>query len=499
MHTARNIALLTVAAVVLLTGLLAWNSRSKRPGEVEGEIVFFCAAGVKPPVERVAKQYEEEYGISIQLQYGGSGTLLSNLRTVRMGDLYLAADESYIEIGREQGLIAESIPLAVLTPVIAVRKGNPKNVHVLKDLLREDVAVALANPTAAAVGRASKSLFEKTGDWERMEKSTKVFKPTVNDIANDIKIGTVDAGIVWDAVVKQYEELEAVTIPDSASETQRIAVGVLKTSKNSTAALRFARYLGGRNKGLAEFEKDGYQPVQGDIWEENPELVLFSGGVNRLAIEDTLKKFEEREGVKITRVYNGCGILVSQMKAGEMPDAYFACDASFMTQVADMFLDSTTVAETDMVIVVQKGNPKGIKTLADLTAEGLAVGVANPKQSALGALTQRMLEASNLYEKVEKNVKVKTPTADLLVNQIRTGSLDAVIVYRANTPYVRDDLDILSIDNPAAKAVQPYAVSKDSPHRYLMERLLDSIQSEESKQIFEEIGFRLQGAEVRSF
>jgi molybdate transport system substrate-binding protein len=164
-----------------------------------------------------------------------------------------------------------------------------------------------------------------------------------------------------------------------------------------------------------------------------------------------------------------------------------------MTQVADMFLDSTTVAETDMVIVVQKGNPKGIKTLADLTAEGLAVGVANPKQSALGALTQRMLEASNLYEKVEKNVKVKTPTADLLVNQIRTGSLDAVIVYRANTPYVRDDLDILSIDHPAAKAVQPYAVSKDSPHRYLMERLLDSIQSEESRQIFEEIGFRLQG------
>ena len=493
MHTARNILLLTVATVVFLTGLLAWNSRSKRPGEVEGEMIFYCAAGIKPPVERIAKQYEEEYGVSIQLQYGGSGTLLSNLRTARMGDLYLAGDESYIEVGKEQGLIAESIPLAELTPVIAVQRGNPKSVQGLKDLLRDDVAVALANPTAAAVGRATKNLLEKSGNWERMEKSAKVFKPTVNDIANDIKIGTVDAGIVWDAVVKQYEELEAVRILDSASETQWITVGVLKTSRNPTAALRFARYLASRNKGQVEFEKDGYQPVQGDIWEENPELVLFSGGVNRLAIEDTLRKFEEREGVKITRVYNGCGILVSQMKAGEMPDAYFACDASFMTQVADMFLDSTTVAETDMVIVVQKDNPKGIRTLEDLTAEGLAVGVGNPQQSALGALTKRMLEASNLYEEVEKNVKVKTPTADLLVNQIRTGSLDAVVVYRANTPKVQDHLDVLTIDHPSAKAVQPYAVSKDSPHRYLMERLLDTIQSEESRQIFEEIGFRLQG------
>ena len=494
MHAARNIILSSLLAVGVLVFLLVYVSKPAQVDSPKGEpIVFFCAAGIKPPVERVARQYEKEYGIPIQLQYGGSGTLLNNLQVAGRGDLYLAGDESYLKMGRERALVAESLPLATIRPVIAAARGNPKNIHSLDDLMREGVSIALANPTAAAIGQVTQAVFEEKGNWSEVEKRTEVFKPTVNDIANDIKIGAVDAGIVWDAIAKQYPELEGVEFPEGATRTRQIAVGVLKSSRNPTAALRFARYLGARDKGLLEFEKDGYTPVLGDVWEEEPELVLFSGGVNRLAIEGTLERFEKREGVQITRVYNGCGILVSQMKAGQIPDAYFACDASFMTQVGDIFLDSTTVAETDMVLVVQKGNPKNIRTLADLTAEGLAVGVANPEQSALGALTKRLLEEMGLYEAIEKNVKTKTPTADLLVNQIRTGSLDAVIVYRANTPYVRDDLDVLSIDHPAAKAVQPYAVSKDSPHRYLMERLLEAIESEESKRVFEEIGFRVMG------
>jgi len=45
---------------------------------------------------------------------------------------------------------------------------------------------------------------------EAVNKHTTVFKPTVNDLANDVKIGTVDAAIVWDATVKQYAEMVAV-------------------------------------------------------------------------------------------------------------------------------------------------------------------------------------------------------------------------------------------------------------------------------------------------
>ena len=94
----------------------------------------------------------------------------------------------------------------------------------------------------------------------------------------------------------------------------------------------------------------------------------------RPAIEDTVKAFEEREGVVIDTVYNGCGILVAQMKSGQVPDAYFACDKEFMEQVPNLFPEPIDVSQNELVIAVQKGNPHEIASLRDLTKEGLRGG-----------------------------------------------------------------------------------------------------------------------------
>ena len=155
-----------------------------------------------------------------------------------------------------------------------------------------------------------------------------------------------------------------------------------------------------------------------------------------------------------------------------------------------MFGDPVNVSETDILIAVQRGNPRGIESLADLGADGLKLGVANAEQSALGALTKWMLAGAGLLEPVMKNVRSQTPTADLLVNQLRTETLDAVIVYEANIAQVREHLDIVRIDLPTAKAIQPFAVAKYSQYPRLTQRLLDAIASAESQSHYESSGFR---------
>jgi ABC-type molybdate transport system substrate-binding protein len=278
-----------------------------------------------------------------------------------------------------------------------------------------------------------------------------------------------------------------------ASGEQLVEIGVLSFSRQSAAALRFARYLCARDKGLPELARSGYRVVEGDQWAEHPEVLLYSGGVNRLAIEPAIQQFERREDVRVTRVYNGCGILVAQMKSGQRPDAYLACDVSYVPPVAELFSAGTELSETDIVILVAKGNPKGIRSLADLAKPGLAVGLANAQQSTLGDLTARMLRAAGILEAVMANVRTQTPTADLLVNQMRTGALDAVVVYEANTSQVRQTLELVRLDVPGAKAVQPYAVGKDSKHRWLMARLQTAIASPESRRHYESLGFRWRG------
>jgi molybdenum ABC transporter molybdate-binding protein len=268
--TEQKLFAFSIFAAAVLVVLLVVRPREAGRAADRPPLILYCAAGLKPPVERVAAEYERAYGVRLQLQYGGSGTLLSNLRVAGVGDLFLAADQSYLETARSNRLVAEVIPLARLTPVIAVRKGNPRQVRGLADLLRPDVAVALANPDAAAVGRVCRRLLQHSGQWAELEKRAKVFKPTVTDVANDIKLGTVDAGVVWDATVAQYPELEAVRVEPLASGEQLVAVGVLSFSRQPAGALRFARYLGARDKGLLELARAGYRTVEADQWAEQP-------------------------------------------------------------------------------------------------------------------------------------------------------------------------------------------------------------------------------------
>ena len=179
------------------------------------------------------------------------------------------------------------------------------------------------------------------------------------------------------------------------------------------------------------------------------------------------------------------------MKAGARPDAYFSCDISFMDDVQDLFGSPTNVSSNDMIILAQNKMKGKIKSLDDLTREGIRVGTAHPEKSALGALTVRLL--NHLKINIEKNLLLNSATGDFLVNQLRAGSLDAVIVYRSNAlanSSTLDDAFIVNIDDPMAVAIQPFAIGTNSSHRNLMMRLLDSLTGTESKSDFLKYGFK---------
>lgn len=474
-----------VVSSVVFVGLVVALLRPPAP-EVEAPLLVYCAAGLRPAVEAAAKAYDRE----VQLQYGGSQTLLANAELTRQGDLYIPADESYLALARGKGLTVESMPLARMRPVVAVPKGNPKAVRSLADLMRPEIRVAQANPDAAAIGKLVRAALDAKGAWAALQAKTLVFKPTVNEVANDLKLGTADAGFLWDATVKQYPELEALELPELAGLQSQIPVAVLKTAARPAAALRFARFLSAKDRGLKEFERFGYRPVDGDPWEEQPTLLVYAGAMLRPAIEQTIAAFERREGCTVTRVYNGCGILVAQMKAGENPDLYFACDPSFMEQVQDRFSTPKDVSLNQLVILVPKGNPHKIRALQDLARPGLKLGVGHEKQCALGQLTQTTLIQSKIHAQVMKNVVVQTPTGDMLVNQLRAGSLDAVIAYVSNAVSAADVLEALPLDIPCAIAAQPVAIARGSAHTQLARRLQSALESAESRARFEAEGFR---------
>lgn len=507
----KKLAALLFAIAALFAALALLQRRDAAPSAGSARttaLTVYCAAGLKQPVEAIAAKYRAEFGVEVQLQYGPTGALISNLRVAKRGDLFIAADDGSVADARKFELVREVLPLVRQHPVIAVRAGNPKNIRTLADLLRDDVKLALTNPDAASISRVTKTALAESSliaggrpvvVWEQLAARATVMKPTVTEIAADLSLGTVDAAILWDATVPQFKGLAAVEVPELKDRVENASAAVLTSCSQPAAALKFARYLAAPEKGGAVFQSHGFQLADGDKWAEKPELILYSGGVNRLAIEKLLKQFADREGVNVTTVFNGCGVLCATMKTMDsatsprFPDAYYACDLCFVPPVAAQFPEAFLLTETEIGIVVRKGNPKNVKTLADLAQPGLKLGLCNAEQSTLGFMTRGMLKQTGLLESVRKNVVVEVPTADFLINQMRAGGLEAAIVYRVNAAPQAEHIEFFPIKHEGARAIQPFAVRERSPNRHLARRLLDLLKANRGE--FEQAGFVWRGNE----
>lgn len=531
-----------LVSILLVGGLIVmlwepWNSPT-----VEGTLKFYCAAGIRKPVEQVIADYKGAYPkIDVRVIPGGSGALLSKIDTGGgEGDLYLSADFHHMEEAKKKGLVAEYIPVARIHPVLVT---NPETYaelekagklpQDLKSLItRDELTFVRADDRGAAIGRKTKEVFDEA-TWEQVKnrKGETVIVDTVGLVANTIVNKTNSVGVVWNTTVKQFNaksvKVKIIPVPELKDKPETIYVGVLAKSTQPTQALRFARYLSASDKGLKIFEQFGYDVISdADSWELEPTLTFYAGAMLKPGIEDTIKGFEQREGVRVNRSYNGCGILVSKMKAihkeGEQtkdfPDAYFSCDVSYLDMVQDWFEASKIISKNDMVLLVAKGNPKGIKSLADLKRKDIKIGLAHYSNSALGALSHRLLKDLNyhaemypdykgkdddgneIYESIPKHI-VHFDSGHSIVNATATGSLDVSVVYRSNAlsnPANKTRLDIIEIKLPEtishkrkALAIQPYAVSKQSKHKYLMRRLLDKILEDQTLNRMKGLGFEI--------
>lgn len=275
----------SLVALGLLTGYLALSqkrtpvvadAKPEQPGQVEpqavprrAELLVYAAASQKIPLERIVRQYEAEFpGRTVQLDFGASQEHLAKMELAQSGDLYIPADDSYLMIAQENGFLADTIPVAEMRPLLVVARGNPLGIESLFGIMQKNARFAQANPDAAAIGKRVRESLSATGMWDRLAAHTTVFTGTVVEAANALKLGTVDATIVWDGMLPAYPEFEVVPAPELAAITAQVGVGVLTLSENRDAALHFARYMAARDKGVAVYRDAGFRVLEGAAWSD---------------------------------------------------------------------------------------------------------------------------------------------------------------------------------------------------------------------------------------
>ena len=173
------------------------------------------------------------------------------------------------------------------------------------------------------------------------------------------------------------------------------------------------------------------------------------------------------------------------------------CDASYLDKVQlDMgnpFGPDLKVSSTRIVMLVDKGNPEGLKNLADLAQPGLRIGVTEPTASTLGMLCVQLFREAGKYDAIKMNIDkvgVRTDTAHTLIQSMEAGGkLDVALVYEANIQHLTDRFDTVPLQPARAMAIQNVAARKTTPYPQLAERFMTALISADSRRRFEQLGF----------
>ncbi len=239
----------------LIASFIVLVSCSKRDNKT---LKLYCGAGLRVAVDELIAEFTKDTGVSIEPDYGGSGVIIVRAEENKDGDLFMPGSVSYVnDLQDAAGIVDEKFMTSYFVPVIVVQKGNPKNIKTIKDFERKDIAVALGNPKACQIGKLTSKMFKKNNinaDYANAKQSM-----TVNELGVWVKMKDVDASIVWDAIAENVKEsVDIIQIPKDENIISKVAVAVLKTSKNKKSAMQFAQYLLSE-KAQKIFKKNGYR------------------------------------------------------------------------------------------------------------------------------------------------------------------------------------------------------------------------------------------------
>lgn len=213
--------------------------------EISGEILVHCAAGMRKPVSEIGGLFEKSTGVKTEISYDGTNRLLGQIELSRRGDVYIAGDADYIDMARDKGLVLRSETMCRFVPVLLVKKGNPKKLTGLESLTSKGVKFGIGDEKSAAVGRITPSIFKAHSiDHSEWKKNVVLSTPTVHELGNALKLGTIDATIVWNATALDYADIaEVMSIDESKNIIPDVGIAVLSCSSNKTAAQAFLDFV----------------------------------------------------------------------------------------------------------------------------------------------------------------------------------------------------------------------------------------------------------------
>ena len=224
---------------------------------------------------------------------------------------------------------------------------------------------------------------------------------------------------------------------------------------------------------------------------ESGELMVLCGSSFVEPTDKLCAEFTAETGIKTATSVGGSEDLLPHVKLRAKGDIYVTHDPFLdLTRDANALGDHVHVGFLAPVLAVQKGNPKGLKSIEDLTKPDLKVALTDPQYSTAGELVFALLEKKGIKDGVLKNVGNRlTRGHGDLGTYLKTQTVDAVIMWNGVAHTFRDDLDVVNTPYEYDQETRVHIIGLDYTKQVEAVGQFMEFANRRGREVFKEFGY----------
>lgn len=244
---------LGLSTLMVVSGCAGTQEESER-----SELTVSAAASLQGALGEIEAQFEEETGIEVTFNYGGSGSLKQQISQGAPVDLFISAAENHFDELVEEGVISESESVNLIgNELVLIVPRDDLDIATFEDLAEVE-SLSIGTPETVPAGAYSQEVFKELGIWEDVKEQI-VFAKDVRQVLMYVESGNVDAGVVYHSDAIAGEQLKIAAVAEEEWHTPIVyPAGIIEGADYQEDAEVFLEYLQS-DEAMAIFEELGFK------------------------------------------------------------------------------------------------------------------------------------------------------------------------------------------------------------------------------------------------
>lgn len=203
-------------------------------------LIVLAAASTTDAMNEIGTLFTKQSGHSVQFSFGSSGALARQIQNDAPADLFLSANEQWMDTLAAAGKINPAMRTDLLKNRLVLIAPTGRSAVLDTNFTGR---LAVGNLESVPVGMYAKQALEKMGLLEAL-KPRMVSCDSVRNVLFFVERGEVDAGIVYSTDAKISDRVAVVSVfPEELHDPVHYPAAVCTGSKHPEPAFEFLKFL----------------------------------------------------------------------------------------------------------------------------------------------------------------------------------------------------------------------------------------------------------------